>query len=245
MGRIAGSGQGVRRIRASAAVAAFLVDMLLLGGLGASSALAQSSTALYYETETITGTLAIDRLDLLPPGTSTEVVKLGNANVFGIALGGPHIFWLSQAGPHDRGAIMRATLDGRHVRRLVGGLPAPASMIAVRGFLYWSDQNAIGRVALGGRWLEIHSDHGSFQVVADRAHVYWTWGGVAGPPVVRGTSRRQRISSHRAFPERFALPDGARRTRAVGQHTSHFGAVDAVCISATFSQRPRQRRDDD
>jgi hypothetical protein len=122
----------------------------MLGWPGVSSALAGRSRALYYETETRAGTLAIDRLSLSPPGASTQVVGLGDVNLFGIALGGPYIYWSTQAGPKDRGAIMRATLDGGDVRPLVTGLPGPAGLIVVHGFLYWVDQDAIGRVALDG-----------------------------------------------------------------------------------------------
>ena len=37
-----------------------------------------------------------------------------------------------------------------------------------------------------GTWLKIRSDEGPFQVVADSAHVYWTWGGFAGTPSFTG-----------------------------------------------------------
>ena len=58
---------------------------------------------------------------------------------------------------------------------MVGGLPAPNSIVAVAGHVYWSDQNAIGRIywtqlgygtigrarlaggRVDGRWLDIHS----------------------------------------------------------------------------------------
>jgi len=133
--------------------AALVVALATLGWLGVPAAIAQTSRALYYETETRAGTLAIDRLSLSPPGASTQVVGLGDVNLFGIALGGPYIYWSTQAGPKDRGAIMRATLDGGDVRPLVSGLPGPAGLIVVHGFLYWVDQDAIGRVALDGSHL--------------------------------------------------------------------------------------------
>jgi hypothetical protein len=140
------------------AIAASLAGatLLLLTGLWVSSALAQSSSALYYETGTSAGTLAIDKLNLSAPNTSTQVVKLGNVTVFGIALGGRYIYWSTETGLSDRGAIMRGTLNGQHVRRLVGGLTSPGSVIAVHGSVYWNDQSAIGRVALDGSHLERH-----------------------------------------------------------------------------------------
>ena len=125
----------------------------LLAGLGASSAIAQSSTALYYETTTSNGVLAIAKLNLAGP-RSTEIVKVGNSNLFGIAVGGRYVFWTTEAGTGDRGNVMRATLTGHGVRPLIAGLPAPDAVIAVHGFLYWSDHDAIGRVALNGSHLD-------------------------------------------------------------------------------------------
>ena len=48
---------------------------------------------------------------------------------------------------------MRASITGGNVRRLVGGLASPASVIAVHRFVYWSDENAIGRAGLDGSRL--------------------------------------------------------------------------------------------
>jgi hypothetical protein len=130
--------------------------LLLLAGLWASSAFARSSSALFYETGTSPATLAIDKLNLSAPNVGTQVVKVGNVSVFGIALGGSYIYWSTESGPSDRGAIMRASLNGEHVRRLVAGLTSPDSVIAVRGYVYWNDQDAIGRVALDGSHLQRH-----------------------------------------------------------------------------------------
>jgi hypothetical protein len=151
----AGSQLTVRRGRQRVAVAVFLAGMPLLHcGLWVPSALARPSSTLYYETATKAQTLAIDKLSLTAPRTSTEVVEVGNVNVFGIAVGGPYVYWTVEVGANDRGAIMRAALSGQSVRRLVGGLASPESVIAVHGFVYWSDLNAIGRVALNGSHLQ-------------------------------------------------------------------------------------------
>jgi hypothetical protein len=114
---------------------------------------ARSSPALYYETETSARNLAIERLSLDGSRTIREVVDVGNVNVFGIALGGRHVYWSFQAGLHSRGAIMRASLSGGGVRTIVGGLDAPASVVAAHGFVYWVDQHAIGRVGFDGSHL--------------------------------------------------------------------------------------------
>jgi hypothetical protein len=126
---------------------------MLLAGVAVSVALARSSTTLYYETETPLGTLAIQKLTLTPPRTSSQVVGVGLENVFGIALGGRYVFWITEAGANDRGALMRATLNGRHVRRLVGRVDAPTSVIVVGRYVYWSAERAIGRVSLNGSHL--------------------------------------------------------------------------------------------
>jgi hypothetical protein len=169
-----------RRVAVAAVLVGFLA--LLFAGPWAPPALARSSSALYYETATSTGQVAIDRLSLSGAPNITQVLALGDVNVFGIALAGSYVYWSTQAGPSDRGAIMRATLDGQDVRRLVGGLPAPASLIAVRGFVYWSDENAIGRMALDGshvrrRFIVLPKEKGggvADGLASDGSHLYFT-----------------------------------------------------------------------
>lgn len=143
---------------AVAGVAAIVASALVLlsAGPAASSTLAGPSRALYYETSVGPATYAIDELNLSAPKVSTQVVKVGGASLFGIALGGPYIYWSTERGPRDRGAIMRASLKGGHIRRVVGGLKSADSVIAVHGYVYWDDQDAIGRVALNGSHLERH-----------------------------------------------------------------------------------------
>jgi hypothetical protein len=140
---------GIAAIAASAVV-------LLSAGSAASSALLRPSRALYYEAAIGPATYAIDKLNLSAPKVSTQVVKVGTASVFGIALGGRYVYWSTERGPRDRGAIMRASLKGEHVRRVVGGLTSADSVIAVDGYVYWDDQHAIGRVALNGSHLQRH-----------------------------------------------------------------------------------------
>ena len=168
--------------RAAAAPVLAGLIALLFAGPWVPVARARSSSELYYETETGAGQVAIDRLNLSGARSVTQVVELGDVNVFAIALAGPYLYWSTEAGPSDRGAIMRATLDGQNVRRLVGGLPAPASMIAVRGFVYWSDENAIGRMALDGshvrrRFIVLPQEQGggvADGLASDGTHLYLT-----------------------------------------------------------------------
>ena len=123
-------------------------------GSGARAASARASPALYYETQTGPASFAIDELDLSAHRSSTQVVALSNADVFGIALGGRSLFWSTQSGPRDRGSIMSVALDGGRARRLVSGLTDAASVVVVGGYVYWDDRDAIGRVALDGSHLQ-------------------------------------------------------------------------------------------
>jgi hypothetical protein len=155
---------------------------LPVAGSWAAAAHDRAASALYFETQTTAGQLAIDRVNLSGARTITQVVKLGDVNVFAIALAGPYVYWSTEAGPTDRGAIMRATLEGQNVRGLVGGLPAPGSLIAVRGFVYWSDENAIGRMALDGsdvrpRFIVLPREQGggvADGLASDGTHLYFS-----------------------------------------------------------------------
>jgi hypothetical protein len=149
------SGWRVCAVMGVAAIVASAV-VLLSAGSAASSTSAGPARALYYEAAITPATYAIDRLDLSAPNVSTQVVKVGSASLFAIALGGPYIYWSTEHGPRDRGAIMRASLNGEHVRRVVGGLPSVESLVAVDGYVYWDDRDGIGRVALDGSHLQRH-----------------------------------------------------------------------------------------
>jgi virginiamycin B lyase len=143
---------------AALGVAAVVASAVLLFSVGSatSSTVARPSTALYYETTLSPASYAIDKLNLSAPKQSTQVVTVGGASLFGIALGGPYVYWSTEHGPRDRGAIMRASLSGGHVRRVVGGLTSADSVVAVDGYVYWAGQDAIGRVALNGSHLQRH-----------------------------------------------------------------------------------------
>jgi hypothetical protein len=144
---------------------------------------ARPSTALYYETRTAAGLLAISQVSLVgaPPERT------------------------------GRGAAQLA-LNGSHVQRRFVGLPQEQGggvadgLAADRGHLYFSrcPDDAIGRARpaggrVDGRWLDIHSDQGPFQIAADEAHIYWTWGGVDGSPAYTGRANADRSHLDRRF----------------------------------------------
>jgi beta-lactamase class A len=138
-----------------------LVALLILpvGIAGSSPSPAAAATpvgragALYYETATSTGTLAIDRLSLSGPAARRQVAVVGNVTVYGIAVAGPWIYWSTASGPRARGAIMRAPLNGGSARTLVGGLTDAGSVVAAGRWVYFTDERSIARVALTGSHL--------------------------------------------------------------------------------------------
>jgi hypothetical protein len=169
---------------AVAALAAMVAGavVLLSAGSAASSTLARPSTALYYEAAVTPTTYAIDRLNLSAPPMSTQVVNVGSASLFGIALAGPYVYWSAEHGPRDRGAIMRASLTGGHVRRVVGGLTSVESLVAVDGYVYWDDRDGIGRVAIDGSHIQRHLidlipeqiGTGADGLASDGTHLYFS-----------------------------------------------------------------------
>ena len=82
------------------------------------------------------------------PTRSKPVVRLPRPmSVSGIVVRGSWIYWAVL----DRdGAIMRASLSGGRVQRVVGHLKYASGLVTDGRFLYWLDLNAIGRVALDG-----------------------------------------------------------------------------------------------
>ena len=95
---------------------------------------------------------SIARVDVSHPATLHQIVRLPNPTtaVTGIVLQGSWMYWAT-LGPS--GAIMRATIGGSHIRPLVDHLRFPRSLAADGHFLYWLDENAVGRVAFDGSRL--------------------------------------------------------------------------------------------
>ncbi len=82
-------------------------------------------------------------------GTPHRVVKVGNVSVVGMAILSDRLFWVTSAGAHD--ALSYVGLPGSsQVHKLVSNLPFPVGLVAVDGWLYWADEDAIGRVRPDG-----------------------------------------------------------------------------------------------
>jgi hypothetical protein len=256
---IRGPGLPGRRARAAVAVSAVAIGMLLVSPAGppAISAATHSSGTLYYESETSTGILMIDRLTLSAPRRSTPVVEVGNVGVFGIAVTRRYLYWSFEAAPRDQGMIMRASLTGRHVRPLVGGLAAPDSVIAVNGFVYWSDQNAIGRVSLDGshlrrRFLVLPQERGggvADGLASDGAHLYFSrcQAATIGRADLNGSGviRAFISTGHNSCPQGLAVAGGhlywtQLGSGTIGRSNLDGGYADDRWLNARSSQGPFQ-----
>jgi len=85
-------------------------------------------------------------------GTAKRVVRVGDVSVTGIAIADNRLFWVTLTGAND--AISYVGLRGApHAHMLVGRLDFPVGLVAAGGWLYWADENAIGRVRPNGTHL--------------------------------------------------------------------------------------------
>jgi hypothetical protein len=85
-------------------------------------------------------------------GAAQRVVRVGDVSVSGIAIADNRLFWVTLTGAND--AISYVGLSGApHAHLLVGDLNLPVGLVAADGWLYWADQNAIGRVRPNGTHL--------------------------------------------------------------------------------------------
>jgi hypothetical protein len=88
----------------------------------------------------------------LAGGKPQRVVKVGEVSVTGIAVSGNRLFWVTQ--DDEGGSLNYVTLNGAAVAHtLVWHLSFSTGLVAADGWLYWADQNAIGRVRPNGAQL--------------------------------------------------------------------------------------------
>ena len=85
-------------------------------------------------------------------GATKRVVWVGDVSVTGLAIADGRLFWVTLTGADD--SLSYVELRGSaHPHMLVGGVPFPVGLVAADGWLYWADQNAIGRVRPDGAQL--------------------------------------------------------------------------------------------
>src|SRR5215472_8778532 len=88
-------------------------------------------------------------------GKPKRVVRVGDVSVTGMAIAGGRLFWVTLTGAND--SLSYVGLKGApNAHILVGRLPFPVGLVAAGGWLYWADENAIGRVRPTGAQLNRH-----------------------------------------------------------------------------------------
>jgi hypothetical protein len=136
----------VRTLAGTAAAATLVVGLTVLAAGPASAApSAKKPGELYF----VSG-LYIERVSVAG-GAPHRVVKT-TGSITGIAIAGDRLFWVAETGL--RNSISYVTLTGpARVHNLVTGLEFPVGLVAADGWLFWADQNAIGRVRPNGTHL--------------------------------------------------------------------------------------------
>ena len=133
---------GRRRLASALSVLALALGLMALVPLLASA----SRSFLYYQDGAW-----IDRVALTPKHRPVHVIDT-KSGPLAIAVAGSHVFWTDESDDAAGfgSSIMEADADGRHVRTLVSGLPITISLAAAHGYVYWPDEDGIGRVAVDG-----------------------------------------------------------------------------------------------
>jgi hypothetical protein len=95
----------------------------------------------------------IESVGVAPLSVPRIVVRLPRPidTVSGIVLNGDQLFWSTLS---PRGAITRATLNGRQARQFIKNVSFVRALVSTKGFLYWLDQKEIGRAALNGSSIQ-------------------------------------------------------------------------------------------
>jgi hypothetical protein len=184
----------MRLTRVQAAVAAGFMALAtsagaVLAGAGAASAAnaaqlpaaaARTSGYLYYDTGQYIARVPV------AGGPSQRVVRVGNGSVTGMAISDGRLFWVTEDGEHDpiSYVLLSSVRPGvtPQARQLVGGLSFPLALVSADGWLYWADENAIGRVRPNGtqltrRFISMPQENGggvADGLATDGSHLYFS-----------------------------------------------------------------------
>jgi hypothetical protein len=140
----------------------------------------QTAGYLYYDTGQY-----ISRVPVAG-GTPRRVVRVGNGSVTGMAISDGRLFWVTEDSSHD--PISYVPLSSvrpgvtPQARQLVGGLSFPLALVSADGWLYWVDENAIGRVRPNGkqltrRFISMPQENGggvADGLATDGSHLYFS-----------------------------------------------------------------------
>jgi len=84
-------------------------------------------------------------------GTAHKVTKAGTDSVTGMTIASGKVFWVTVTGRHD--TLSFASKNGGSAHVLVRNLNTPRGLVSADGWLFWVDENAIGRVHPNGTGL--------------------------------------------------------------------------------------------
>jgi len=101
------------------------------------------------------------------PRAGTHLVDAGNVGLVGMAFTATDMYWTENTDKNtDRaGVLMQSSRDGSGAHPLVADIPFPDGLVVVGGYLYWLDEDAIGRVRVDGkdlrrRYIKLHRERG-------------------------------------------------------------------------------------
>jgi hypothetical protein len=114
-------------------------------------------------------------------GTAQRVANASSDSVTGLAIADGRLFWVDEDSSNE--AIRYTTLNSPgQVHTLITGLNFPAGLVAAGGWLYYADQNAIGRVRFNGtgltrRFIRLPQENGggvAQGLATDGSHLYFS-----------------------------------------------------------------------
>jgi hypothetical protein len=132
-----------------AMVAAALVGALVL--VVAAPSQARGRPTLFFQKG-----VSIYKVRLTPRHRPRRVVDT-KTGPLAIAVAPGRVFWITSGtnrATEFTSTIMAATLRGKDVHRVASGLPITIDIVASDGYLYWPDEDGIGRVAFDGSHLD-------------------------------------------------------------------------------------------
>jgi hypothetical protein len=251
----------MRLSRVRLAVAAGVVALAAGGGITASVAVANAGVVpgVRAPAVSVTGYLYyvsggyIVRVPV-SGGSPHRMAHVGGASVEGITTAGGRLFWIA-IDNHGNGSIGYVGLTGSsRARTLVNGLDFPVGLVSANGYLYWADQNAVGRVHPNGtsltrRFIVLPQEAGggvADGLATDGQHLYFSrcQDNEIGQVRVSGrglTMRFVRLPAH-ACPQQLTVGNNhlywAELAGFVGRATLHGGDPSVEWLAIHTGQGP-------
>ena len=133
----------MRRTRAMVGgIAALAASAAVMAGVPASASSTAASGSLYFVRGVNIMVVSVNG------GTAHKITKAGTDSVTGMTIASGKVFWVTLTGQHDN--ISFAAKNGGSAHVLVRNLNGPMGLVSADGWLFWVDQNAIGRVRPNG-----------------------------------------------------------------------------------------------